>query len=182
MPEVLWWRKESWYEAKSIPLFGFFLSPRQVIFLLFFTFIGFLIQFAIPLYYAKIAVVFVFATIGGFLSSFPTNTVPWELALIASLFWHEPVARAPPQPKQVTPEVQQLKPSIPLTLTGALEVEKPTEVALLVDGVERARTVVTKDNPRYRLYYIPEESEKGAHELTIVAEGRTIEKLVVEVS
>ena len=181
MPEVLWWRKENWYEAKSIPLFGFFISPRQVIFLLVFGFIGFLAQFAVPIYYGKIALVFVMVLAGGVLSSFSSNVVPWEVALFASLFWHEPVARAPPQPKQAAPEVQQLRPSVPLTLSGALDVEKATEVVLYVDGVERARTVVTKDNPKYRLYYVPEETEKGAHEITVVAAGNTLEKMTVNV-
>jgi hypothetical protein len=30
MSEVLWWREESWWERKALPLFGFNLAPRQL--------------------------------------------------------------------------------------------------------------------------------------------------------
>jgi hypothetical protein len=31
MSEVLWWREESWWERRSLPLFGFNLAPRQLL-------------------------------------------------------------------------------------------------------------------------------------------------------
>jgi hypothetical protein len=33
MSEVLWWREESWWERRSLPLLGFNLAPRQLVIL-----------------------------------------------------------------------------------------------------------------------------------------------------
>jgi hypothetical protein len=41
MSDVLWWREESWWERKSLPLFGFNLAPRQLLMLSFSGLLGF---------------------------------------------------------------------------------------------------------------------------------------------
>ena len=181
MPEILWWKKESWYEAKSIPLFGFFVSPRQVIFLLGFGLMGFLTQLALPVYFAKVAVVIFFVLAGGALSSFPANVVPWEVAIFASLVYREKRAPEPRGPKMIEPQAHRLRPRVPLTVTGELSVERPTEVILYVDGRERARASVSPSSPKYRLYYVPEPEERGAHELAVSAGGSVIDRITVEV-
>ena len=181
MGEILWWKKESWYESKSIPIFGFFVSPRQLIFVLSSGFLGFLAQFAVQQYYAKIALMVALVASGGVLSSFQSNVVPWELAVLASLFWHEKRAKRVDAPKVVEPRVQELSAGVPLAVVGELAAEKPEDVILYVDGVEVATAKVTAENPKYRLYYMPNEDQKGAHELEVVSGGRTIKKLEVEV-
>lgn len=181
MSEVLWWKKESWYEAKSIPLFGFFVSPRQLAFVLASGLFGFILQTFLPGYSLKVAAVFVFVAAGGALSSVRSNVVPWELAILAGLLWHEKRGRARAEPRSAFPSARELNANVPLALVGELRVEKPTDVVLYVDGTEVARTTVTSEKPRYRLYYMPDESQRGAHEIRVVAEGRTVDRLEVEV-
>lgn len=182
MGDVLWWKKESWYESKNIPLFGFFVSPRELIFLFVSGLAGLALQTAVLFYWAKVLIVLLFVIAGAVLSSFASDVIPWELAALAVLIWREKKADKPEEPRQIAPLIHQLPSNVPLAFVGEIHTEKPTEIILYVDGAERARTSVTKESPRYRLYYMPEESEKGAHELSVVAEGMTLKKLRVEVS
>ncbi len=182
MSEVLWWKKESWYESKNVPLFGFFVSPRQLIFLLSTGLVGLAMQAFIPVYWVKVMIVFVSVISGAVISSFPSNVIPWELAVLAEIVWREKKAAVPAEPRQLDLQVHRLPSNVPLAFVGEIYAEKPTDVILYVDGEERARASVTDKSPRYRLYYLPEENEKGAHEISVVAEGKTLKTLRVEVS
>ncbi len=180
MSEVLWWRKESWWEARSIPLFGFFVSPRQVAFVLGGGLLGLIASAFIPIYYGKVAAVLVLLFVGVGLAMVPVKTVPWELSLLYRLAKPRSAqaARKSIETKEAVPEVIAGS-GVPFAIVGELRVEKPTEVVLMVDGNERARAVVAPDLPKYRLYYYPEESEKGAHDLVVVVEGKTIKSVKV---
>ncbi len=180
MSEVLWWIKENWYEAKTIPLFNFMVSPRQIIFVLGFGILGLMVSALIPAYYAKIAAVLLMVVIGAVLASLPSKVVPFELAL---LYHYRPDMKQPrPAPvkeaKEAVSEEVLLGTGVPFAVSGELKVKEQTEVALYVDGAETARTIVTPSNPRYRLYYYPE--EKGAHELSVVVKGETLKKVKVK--
>jgi len=183
MSEILWWAKENWYEAKTIPVFSFMVSPRQVIFVLGFGILGLIISAFIPIYYVKIAVMFFMVIVGAVLASLPAKVVPFELAL---LYRYAPSEKPPARPpvkraagEEIGEEVQ-LGTGVPFAVTGELKVEKQTEVVLYVDGAETARDIVSPTKPRYRLYYYPE--AKGAHELLIMVNGEVLKKVMVNVN
>ncbi|MDP7976415.1 MAG: hypothetical protein RAK25_04685 [TACK group archaeon] len=179
MAEVIWWKKENWYESKSVPLFSFFLSPREIVLISSSGFAGFVLSFAVPIYYLKIAVVFVFAAAGGFLSAFPSKTVPFELAVLAQLLVRKKSAKVQKAPHVIKPEVHDVPSSVPLVITGELRPEKPVEAVLFVDGHEVAKALVTRESPGYRLYFVPE--DRGAHEITVKAGEETLETITVNV-
>ncbi len=181
MSEVLWWTKENWYEAKTIPLFNFMVSPRQIIFVLGFGVLGLIVSAFIPIYYAKIGAVLLMVVIGAVLASLPSKIVPFELAL---LYHYRPEMKQSRQtPKAVNEDTVKeevlMGTGVPFAVAGELKVKEQTEVVLYVDDAETAKAIVTLTNPKYRLYYYPE--EKGVHELSLKVNGETLKKVKVKV-
>ncbi len=179
MSEVLWWTKENWYEAKTIPLFNFMVSPRQIIFVLGFGVLGLIVSAFIPIYYVKIGAVLLMVVIGAVLASLPSRIVPFELAL---LYHYRPEMRQPrktPKAEEVVKDEVLMGTGVPFAVTGELKVKEQTEAVLYVDDAETARAIVTPTNPKYRLYYYPE--EKGVHELSLKVNSETLKKVKVKV-
>ncbi len=138
----------------------------------------------IPAYYVKIAAALFMVVVGAVLASLPSKVVPFELAL---LYRYNGLKSSRPAPaKKAVNSAQQtqdnaevlLGTGVPFAVSGELKVKEQTEVVLYVDGAETARIIVTPSNPRYRLYYYPE--EKGAHELSVVVKGETLKKVKVK--
>jgi hypothetical protein len=83
MSDVLWWREESWWERKSIPLFGFNLAPRQLLMLSFSGLLGFAFSSALPKssLFGGIGVFLFFLSIGFVFATKRVKMAPVELQL-----------------------------------------------------------------------------------------------------
>jgi hypothetical protein len=83
MSDVLWWREESWWERKSIPLFGFNLAPRQLMMLSSSGLLGFAFSSALPrsLLFCRIGVFLFFLSIGFVFATKRVKMAPMELQL-----------------------------------------------------------------------------------------------------
>ncbi|PSN82124.1 hypothetical protein B9Q01_08945 [Candidatus Marsarchaeota G1 archaeon OSP_D] len=181
--EILWWRVESTWEAKSIPIGDFLFSVRELAFILSFVLIGSLIAIFVPLMPFKLLVFFVFLLIGFMLSRTPSNTVPWELTFVYRLISGKTQKPVPVQTPKIAKQEERLAtiPSVPIAFTGEVSVEKQEQVTLFVDGRERGSVFVSPSNPKYRIYYIPEKTEGGVHEIEIRLGNETITRTKVEV-
>ena len=116
------------------------------------------------------------------LSRTPTNTVPWELTLVYRFFSSKPSQSAPQQaPKTAKQEALATMPNVPIAFTGEVGVEKQEQITLFVDGREKGSVFVSPSNPKYRIYYIPEKTEGGVHEIEIRLGDETITRTKVEV-
>jgi hypothetical protein len=83
MSDVLWWREESWWERKSIPLFGFNLAPRQLLMLSFSGLLGLALSSALPksLFFGRIGAFLFFLSIGFVFATKRVKMAPVELQL-----------------------------------------------------------------------------------------------------
>ena len=181
--EILWWRVESTWESKSIPIGDFLFSVRELAFILTFVLIGSLIAIFVPYMPFKLLVFFVFLLIGFMLSRTPANTVPWELTLVYRFISSKAQKPVPVQAPKIAKQEEMLAtiPSVPIAFTGEVSVEKQEQVILFVDGRERGSVFVSPSSPKYRIYYIPEKNEGGVHEIEIRLGNETITRTKVEV-
>jgi len=180
--EILWWRVESTWESKSIPIGDFLFSIRDLTYILSFVGVGSLIAIFVPFMPLKLLVFFAFFIIGFMLSRTPTNTVPWELTLAYRFFSGKAQKPAPLQaPKTAKQEALATMPNVPIAFTGEVRVEKQEQVSLFVDGREKGSVFVSPSNQKYRIYYIPEKTEGGVHEIEIRLGNETITRTKVEV-
>jgi hypothetical protein len=178
--EVLWWRKESKWENKSIPIGDFLFSIRELSFIFSFSIMGALISVFVPFTFLKLLIFFAFFAVGYMLSRTPSNTVPWELTLLYAMTGNKPKKIEEKGP-QVARENVALIPNVPLAVSGEVKVERNEEIILFVDGKERARTTVSPSSGKYRIYYIPERNEVGVHELELRLKSETLRAMKVEV-
>jgi hypothetical protein len=125
----------------------------------------------------------VFLLIGFMLSRTPSNTVPWELTFVYRLISGKTQKPVPVQTPKIAKQEERLAtiPSVPIAFTGEVSVEKQEQVTLFVDGRERGSVFVSPSNPKYRIYYIPEKTEGGVHEIEIRLGNETITRTKVEV-
>ncbi len=181
-----WWKEESMWESRSIPLAGFLLSPRMIAIFLFFTVLG--LVFGIPFsnILQKGAVLGLFM-IAGFVMAFKkVNMVPFELQLLYIILY-----RGPEKKKIETERAQVLQEeseqemyvdsAVPLTFSGKVKTNEPERVVLYVDGAERASASVSPEKPEYRIYYYPGAGDVGAHTLTLMVGKEKIQEIKVVV-
>ena len=89
--DIEWWREESWWERGSIPLAGFYVSPRQLIAITIFFVLGIAAELPVPImvngipFLGKIAVIGAFVFAGLLLSIFRVKTAPVEMPLLYRL-------------------------------------------------------------------------------------------------
>jgi hypothetical protein len=89
--DIDWWREESWWERNSIPLGGFYLSPRQLMIILVFMSFGILASIPLPVimngipFLGKLVVIGIFLFVGFLLSSFRVKMAPVEMLLLYRL-------------------------------------------------------------------------------------------------
>jgi hypothetical protein len=83
MSEVLWWREESWWERRSLPLFGFNLAPRQLLALGSTGLIGFVISSTLlrDSLFGRIGVFLLLLSIGFVFATKRVKMAPVELQL-----------------------------------------------------------------------------------------------------
>jgi len=83
MSEVLWWREESWWERRSLPLAGFNLAPRQILMLSFSGLLGFFVSSTLlrSSLYGRIAIFLFFLSIGFVFATKRVKMAPVELQL-----------------------------------------------------------------------------------------------------
>ena len=83
MSDVLWWREESWWERRSLPLAGFNLAPRQLLMLSFSGLLGFFVSSMLlrSSLYGRIAVFLFFLSIGFVFATKRVKMAPVELQL-----------------------------------------------------------------------------------------------------
>jgi hypothetical protein len=185
----IWWRIESRMEKKSIFLYGFILSPRQVLIMLFSLVAGYLFSLPIPLLVAGIPflgkglVILAFLAVGFIVSGKRIKMTPPELVLLYNLSGRssltekeEMSTEARKEEKAAQVEVEKLpvsdfmKPT-PYNIGGKLQVAKKTKLVLLMDGQIIEEKYVSPSSPHYWFTYLARPEHIGTHELEIKVEG-----------
>jgi hypothetical protein len=104
MSEVLWWREESWWERRSLPLFGFNLAPRQLLALgsmglLGFVFSSILLRDSL---FGRIGVFLFLLSIGFVFATKRVRMAPVELQLYYRFIRKQGVLRSAVKTQRVT--------------------------------------------------------------------------------
>ena len=148
MSDVLWWREESWWERKSIPLFGFNLAPRQLLMLSFSGLLGFALSSALPkfLLFGRVGVFLFFISIGFVFATKRVKMAPVELQLYYRFVRKQGVLGIKTQaprvgPQQVIPEAKLVVNHRPLLLGTVIGCLLATaSLSVLASGVELRAT------------------------------------------
>lgn len=148
MSDVLWWREESWWERKSIPLFGFNLAPRQLIMLSFSGLLGFALSSAVPksLFFGRIGVFLFFLSIGFVFATKRVKMAPVELQLYYRFVRKQGVLRSTARVQEIDspqtiPEAKPIVNDRPLlfgTVVGCLLAT--ASLSVLATGIELKST------------------------------------------
>jgi len=80
--DLIWWLKESKWEAKGMPLFGFMLSVRQIVIFGAFLLIGALVSIPFSGIFYKLGVFGILLLVGALMASLKVRMVPPELQLL----------------------------------------------------------------------------------------------------
>ncbi|MEM0287170.1 MAG: hypothetical protein QXG05_03220 [Nitrososphaerota archaeon] len=186
---MIWWLKESRWEAKNIPLFGFIFSLRQFVIIFAFMLLGLLSSLAFSFITYKLGVFFFLSLIGVLLASIKVRMIPWELQLIYALTRPKSSSikmEAKPKAKvhvlkEEPPQEMFSDSEVPLSFTGRVDVEEPAKVILLVDGIEASSANVSHNNPNYRLLFYPASYSIGVHELTVKLGTKEVERVKITI-
>jgi len=106
MSEVLWWREESWWERRSLPLAGFNLAPRQILMLSFSGLLGFFVSSTLlrSSLYGRIAIFLFFLSIGFVFATKRVKMAPVELQLYYRFIRKQGILRSTtPLPRAAPP-------------------------------------------------------------------------------
>ncbi len=185
MPEVIWWKNDSWYERKSIPLGGFAIAPREVFLLAIGGGFGVVVALLFPVsIFIRLGILGAFFLVAGVIAMKPVRTVPIELQLLYRLRFYGKELQKAPVKKLPKEEHARIKKSdqllvidnwsnpTPLTFSGTIpKLMRDLKVSLLVDGQTRMEDVVSKNKSSYRLVYVPKREDVGTRDLAIVIEG-----------
>lgn len=201
--DAIWWADLPWWERKSLPLGFFTFSFRQLATILF----SFLVAFVVSLPFefaragasfgGRAAVFCVIFGVGYMISSRRVKLLPLELQawyllrtkgmskVKAKLFGSKEVANPQPEkrPQSALQEisVEDFKNPIPLTVSdGVKGIQKETRALLFLDEQTRGEDLVSAQKPRYRLTYIPLQSDVGKHLLTVRLDGSAEQLVSVE--
>lgn len=181
-----WWKEESAWESRSIPIGGFMLSPRIMAVFTFFTLTGTLLGMPFRSLPVRGMLLGFFMLLGTALSFKKVNAVPLELQLLFILFYRKPkndgVKIKKPQVLQEE-SVQEMyaDSAAPLTFSGKVKVKEPGKLILYVDGRERASVTVSPEKPEYRIYYLPDAGDIGTHTVTLVLGRETVQDVKLTV-
>ncbi len=183
--DMIWWLKESKWEARGIPLFGFMFSVRQFVIFGLFLIIGVLASVPSPSIIFKLGVFGFLTLVGILMASIRVRMVPPELQLLY-MFRNNNEAPAvrkgkPEVLKGEAPQELSADSGVPISFSGSAQVGVTTRVALVVDGVESALVNVSPANPRYRLLFSPGGYGVGTHELAIKVGSDEVERVKVTV-
>ena len=183
--DMIWWLKESKWEARGIPLFGFMFSVRQFVIFGLFLIIGVLASVPSPSIIFKLGVFGFLTLVGILMASIRVRMVPPELQLLY-MFRNNNEAPAirkgkPEVLKGEAPQELFADSGVPISFSGSAQVGETTKVTLLVDGVESGSVNISPANPRYRLLFNPGGYEVGTHELAIKVGSDEVERVKVTV-
>ena len=193
--DIEWWREESWWERGSIPLAGFYVSPRQLIAIAIFFILGIVAEHPIPImvngipFLGKIAVIGVFVFAGLLLSIFRVKMAPAEMLLLYRLRGRsrtttkkdksakevDLVAAASIAPHRLVVEDDFSQP-LPFSISDKLTTAPDSllKLRLLVDGEQRDEDFISPTKTHYRLKYKPVlPKDLGVHAITVEVEGQT---------
>ncbi|HEV2226245.1 MAG TPA: hypothetical protein VGR56_05500 [Nitrososphaerales archaeon] len=118
MSDVLWWREESWWERRSLPLLGFNLAPRQLFILSFTGLLGF--EFSSAFFrgslFGRIGVFMFFLSIGFIFATKRVKMAPVELQLYYRFVRKQGILRNMTSAQKIPPPptILEVKPSIDL--------------------------------------------------------------------
>jgi len=178
---MAWWPRRSRWEEKSVPIFGFTASPRQIVIFALSAAVGAGLAAALSSagMLAQFAAFMFIVLLGITYASLPVRSVPMELILWYALT-HRGARPAPPSktgesgsraaPARAEPEPPTdlyADSTVPLVIEGDVRSEESVKVRLLVDGQEAAAATVGPSNPRYRLVFSPGDWPIGEHELVV---------------
>jgi hypothetical protein len=107
MPEVLWWREESWWERRSLPLLGFNLAPRQFVTLSVMGLLGFFLSSAASTFlrispFGRIGIFLFLLSIGFVFATKRVKMAPVELQLYYRFIRKQGVLRSAAKAQRVT--------------------------------------------------------------------------------
>ena len=192
--DIEWWREDSWWERGSIPLAGFYVSPRQLIAIGLFFIMGIVAELPIPImvngipFLGKIAVIGVFVFAGLLLSIFRVKMAPVEMLLLYRLRGRSSsttkdksarevdlVAAASTAPHRLVVEDDFSHP-LPYSITDKLPSapDRLLKLRLLVDGEQRDEDFISPTKTHYRLKYVPVlPKDLGIREITVEVEGQS---------
>ncbi|HEV2138492.1 MAG TPA: hypothetical protein VGR53_06590 [Nitrososphaerales archaeon] len=118
MSDLLWWREESWWERRSLPLLGFNLAPRQLFILSFTGLLGFVLSstFFRPERFGRIGVFAFFLSIGFIFATKRVKMAPVELQLYYRFVRKQGILRNVAGARKTIPPrmIPEAKPSIDL--------------------------------------------------------------------
>ena len=189
MSESAWWREELWWEKALFQLGGSSISARQVGTLAVVCAFAFLTSLPVGFsldgisFAGRLTVFGLIVLVGYFgLVQRRVKAVPLELQLF---FWvtggrtRATAKRAKhgiPTTSEPVVETHQIlvddfKDPTPFSFTGAVMVDKPSMVQLLVGGEARDEATVTPENSSYRLIYRPQPKDLGVQEGVLRLQG-----------
>jgi hypothetical protein len=104
MSEVLWWREETWWERKSLPIFGFNLAPRQLLALGSTGLLGFVFSSTLlrDSLFGRVGVLLFLLSIGFVFATKRVKMAPVELQLYYKFIRKQGVLRSPAKAQRVT--------------------------------------------------------------------------------
>ncbi|MDG6907178.1 MAG: hypothetical protein JRN20_15495 [Nitrososphaerota archaeon] len=194
MMDIEWWREESWWERGSIPLAGFYVSPRQLIAITIFFILGIAAELPVPImvngipFLGKIAVIGAFVFAGLLLSVFRVKMAPVEMLLLYRLRRRrkksntknddskgQPTAAASTAPHRLVVEDDFSQP-LPYRISDKLATapDRLLKLRLLVDGEQRDEDFISPTKTHYRLKYAPVlPKDLGVREITVEVEGQS---------
>jgi len=198
MVDVIWWRDDSFWERKSIPLAGFTLSPRQLVIMAAGGLLGILVSLPVNVTLFGISFVGKLVAVGAFLflafivSSHRVKMAPIEMQVLYRLRGGGPGKKekggeregraqgkgkeAPIQIETGTGGEQELivedfTHPIPYSVAGKMKVTRQMKLTLLLDGQERDADTVMPGKSQYWMVYVPRQEDVGTHTLTTRLEG-----------
>jgi hypothetical protein len=107
MSEVLWWREETWWERRSLPLLGFNLAPRQLFMLGLSGLAGFALSatFLRDSLFGRIGVLLFFLSIGFVFATKRVKMAPVELQLYYRFVRRQGILRSAREVQRVVAKV-----------------------------------------------------------------------------
>ena len=189
--DIEWWREESWWERGSIPLAGFYVSPRQLIAIAIFFILGIVAELPIPImvngipFLGKIAVIGVFVFAGLLLSIFRVKMAPVEMLLLYRLRRGNKKSDTKDSDSIGQPAAaavhrlvieDDFSHPLPYSITDKLPTapERLLKLRLLVDGEQRDEDFISPTKTHYRLKYVPVlPKDLGVRGITVEVEGQS---------
>ena len=191
MVRILWFKETTRWSRRGIPLRVVWVSPRQLVILLFSTLAGLVIGTPLPTASLKLVPMGAFLLAGAVVAFWRVKMLTPELLIMVRLRGlttisqdsrkggkNKPVSVVE-KPDENTFEIEADSPEsfTPLSITGRWKRTKlPRKVSLYVDGVPRTgmealATPVNDNESGYTIVFLPTATDIGVRELEVRVEG-----------